>query len=414
MAADRPPDGYALLEQAAQRQRLEAEAVKHLAAARSRLILGRDARSVFFAVLALRLTVIPDWDCETLETDGVSLKYSPAFVCGLSPDERLGVLVHEVLHTALAHPHRRGPRDPVQWNVACDLAVNPILTDAGFVLPAGRLMPGEGAYSHLAKGLSAEEYYARLGDPKPKTPPATYGTSPNEPSPNPAPSDPGGCGSVRDPKPEDANGSERECVQAVAQAERAARGRGDLPAGLARLVHEVVHPPADWRTLLREFLTANARNDFSWVRPNRRLLPQGLYLPGLHSEELGEVVIAVDTSGSVGERELAVFAREVQGVLDAFDCTVTVLYHDTAVRGEQRWRSTDGPLTLKPVGGGGTSHLCVFERLAECDTPPACVVCLTDLETRFPVHPPDVPVLWAVVGDSAVQPPFGQLVRIGT
>jgi hypothetical protein len=116
MAADRPPDGYALLEQAAQRQRHEAEAVKHLTAARSRLILGRDARSVFFAVLALRLKVIPDWDCETLETDGVSLKYNPAFVCGLSPDERLGVLVHEVLHTALAHPHRRGPRDPVQWN----------------------------------------------------------------------------------------------------------------------------------------------------------------------------------------------------------------------------------------------------------------------------------------------------------
>jgi predicted metal-dependent peptidase len=104
----------------------------------------------------------------------------------------------------------------------------------------------------------------------------------------------------------------------------------------------------------------------------------------------------------------------VQGVLDAFDCAVTVLYHDTAVRGEQRWRSTDGPLVLEPVGGGGTSHLCVFERLDACDAPPACVVCLTDLETRFPTHPPDVPVLWAVVGDSAAQPPFGQLVRIGT
>ena len=149
------------------------------------------------------------------------------------------------------------------------------------------------------------------------------------------------------------------------------------------------------------------------MRPNRRLLQQGLYLPGLHSEELGDVVVAVDTFGSVGERELAVFAREVQGVLDAFDCTVTVLYYDTSVCGKQRWRSTDGPLVLEPVGGGGTSHECVFEWLARSDVQPSCVVCLTDLETRFPTHPPDVPVLWAVVGDTARQPPFGQVVQIG-
>ena len=90
------------------------------------------------------------------------------------------------------------------------------------------------------------------------------------------------------------------------------------------------------------------------MRPNRRLLQQGLYLPGLHSEELGDVVVAVDTFGSVGERELAVFAREVQGVVDAFDCTVTVLYHDTSVCGKQRWRSTDGPL----VAGAPRTSAC--------------------------------------------------------
>lgn len=162
------------------------------------------------------------------------------------------------------------------------------------------------------------------------------------------------------------------------------------------------------------FLSANARNDYSWVRPNRRLLQQGLYLPGLHLEELGDVVVAVDTFGSVGERELAVFAREVQGVLDAFDCTVTVLYHDTSVCGKQRWRSTDGPLVLEPVGGGGTSHECVFEWLARSDVQPSCLVCLTDLETRFPTQVSYLPVLWAVVRDAGRRPPFGQLVPIGT
>jgi predicted metal-dependent peptidase len=399
MAETRPADAYALLEQEAIRQRQACEASQHLAATRSRLILGRDAKSVFFAVLALRLKLVCDWSCETMETDGVTLHYNPAFVCGLSPDERLGVLVHEVMHNALAHPFRRGSRDATLWNIACDLAENPLLLEVGFTLPQGRLMPGEGSYTHLAKGYSAEEYYAHLPQPG---------------APEDSPKDPGGCGGVREPRPQDApNPSESEWVAAVAQAQQAASARGELPAGLARLVQSIVHRPTDWRTLLREFVCSHARNDYSWTRPNRRFLPQGLYLPGLHSEELGEVAIAVDTSGSVGERELAVFAEEVQGVLDAFDCSLTILYHDTAIRGEQHWRSSDGPLTLEPVGGGGTSHECVFDWLERCDAPPSCVICLTDLETRFPRHRPDGPVLWAVIGGSRNEPPFGQVVRIG-
>src|SRR4029077_10579969 len=115
---------------------------------------------------------------------------------------------------------------------------------------------------------------------------------------------------------------------ALAQAQGAAAGRGPLPAGLGRAVKGVLHPPADWRAVLREFVSASAKNDYSWVRPNRRFAAQGLYLPGLHSEELGDVVLAVDTSGSIDEKMLGVFAREVSAILSAYDCTATVLYHD--------------------------------------------------------------------------------------
>lgn len=401
MAETRPTEAFALLEQEATRQRLASEAARHLAATRSRLILGRDAKSVFFAVLALRLKLGCDWSCETMETDGVSLHYNPAFVCGLSPDERLGVMVHEVMHNALAHVTRRGSRDRSRWNIACDLAVNPLLADAGFSLPAGRLMPGESSYAHLATGGSAEAYYAQLS------------ASPDETSAT----DPGGCGGVRDPTPDadpapDSTAS--EWAAAVVQAQHAASARGELPSGLARRVCALVHPPADWRTLLREFLTSHARNDYSWMRPNRRFWVQGLYLPGLHSEELGEVVVAIDTSGSVSERDLATFAGEIQSILDAFDCDAVILYHDTVIQREQRWRSSDGPLTLDPLGGGGTSHACVFDWLDRSEVLPSCVVCLTDLETQFPSSSPDLPVLWAVIGDTNIRPPFGQCVRIGS
>src|SRR5204863_9560540 len=106
--------------QAVGRQAAEERAGKALAAARGRLILGPDARSVFFATLALRLVPEPDWDVETMATDGRVLKYNPGFVTGLSPDEARGLLAHDVMHNALGHPARQGGRHPAGWNAACD------------------------------------------------------------------------------------------------------------------------------------------------------------------------------------------------------------------------------------------------------------------------------------------------------
>ena len=408
MSASNP---FAALEEAAARQAAEEAAAKALASARARLILGRDARSVFFATLALRLTPEPDWAVETMATDGRVLAYGPRFVTALSPDELVGVLAHEVMHNALAHPGRQGGRDHGRWNVACDLAVNPLLVESGFTLPADRLLPGEGAYRHLPPGRSAEEYYAALAsdragrDREPDAADDRNGA--NKP-------DPGGCGTVMPPRegPADARQTEAEWQVAVAQAHQAAAGRGPLPGGLDRAVNHTLHPPADWRSVLREFVSASARNDYSWARPNRRFLGHGLYLPGLHSEELGDVILAVDTSGSIDERLLGAFAAEVNAVLASFECAVTVLYHDTDVQKVQSWRSADGPLVLDPIGGGGTSHACVFDWIEKAGVSPACVVCLTDLDTEFPGAAPDVPVLWACPQAATVQPPFGRAVTL--
>jgi predicted metal-dependent peptidase len=397
-----PDDPFAAVDAAAARQAAEDDAAKRLAGARARLILGRDAKAAFFATLLLRLKPVVDWSVGTMATDGRVLAYSPAFVAGLAPDELLGVLAHEVMHNALCHHCRRGDRDPHRWNVACDLAINPLLAQSGYSLPMGRLMPGEGGYAGLTAGKAAEEYYAAL---------------PRDEGPGAETRDPGGCGAVTEPArlaPADVHWEEAEWQVALAQAEHAARLRGDLPAGLGRAVQEVLHPGTDWRDVLREFVSATAKNDYSWSRPNRRHVARGLYLPGLHSEELGEVVIAVDTSGSVGEKELAVFAAEVAGVLAAFVCTATILFHDTEVQSVQTWEPSDGELTLAPVGGGGTSHACVFDWVAANGANPACVVCLTDLDTEFPAAAPGMPVLWAVVGDNETEPPFGRRVAIPT
>ena len=49
-------------------------------------------------------------------------------------------------------------------------------------------------------------------------------------------------------------------------------------------------------------------------RPNRRYIGAGVYLPSGISEKVDELVIAVDTSGSIPDADLAVFLSEVQSI----------------------------------------------------------------------------------------------------
>jgi predicted metal-dependent peptidase len=374
---------------------MEDLAFKAIQAAKGRLILSREAKSAFFATLLLRLKLEADSNVETMATDGRRLIYAPEFVLSLSNEELLGVLVHEVMHNALKHPFRRDGRDLERWNIACDLAINPILIEAGFVLPQGHLLPGAGSYSQLQPGHAAEFYYALL-------PVEKEGTESSH----------GECGKVIDPTQQEESSVESDWQVAVTLANHAAKQKGELPGGLARMVQHAVHSKTSWVDVLRQFLSTMAKNDFSWSKPNRRFLSQGLYLPGLHSEELGEVILAVDCSGSIDQATLGLFSKAIEAILESFDCTLIILYHDTQVQGVQTWSRVNGPLQLQPVGGGGTSHRCIVRWLTENEHPATCVVCLTDLVTCFPSHIPEIPVIWAKVGSATREPPFGQVISI--
>src|SRR5262245_32104776 len=107
---------FAELELAAARQAATELACKAVLSSRSRLVLGKDARSVFFSTLALRLKPEVAWDRDTMSTDGKALRYNPEFVNGLTQDELVGVVVHETLHCALGHHARMGNRDVEKWN----------------------------------------------------------------------------------------------------------------------------------------------------------------------------------------------------------------------------------------------------------------------------------------------------------
>lgn len=229
-----------------------------------------------------------------------------------------------------------------------------------------------------------------------------------------APVTPGGFGQVLDaPQPDAADGKgvteqARDWEIAVGQAETLAKLAGKVPAGLNRALDGSAQAGVDWRELLRRLWSETNPADYSWMRPNRRHIWQGLYLPGIVREGVGEIVVAVDCSGSVGARQLSLFEAEIRSILAGQRPErIHVLYFDACVHKVDTFEGGE-QISLAPVGGGGTDFRPCFDWIDEQGRQPQMVVFLTDLYGSFPEKTPSYPVLWASTGSQ--QAPFGQVV----
>ncbi len=165
----------------------------------------------------------------------------------------------------------------------------------------------------------------------------------------------------------------REWSVAVNQAVTLSKQAGKAPAGLVRTLEGAAEATVDWRELLRRLWSDTIPADSSWMRPNRRHIWNGLYLPGVVREGVGEIAIAVDCSGSVNGRLLRLFEVEVCSILEGQrpQC-VHVLYFDTEVHKVETYQAGE-QVHLNPVGGGGTDFGPCFDWLAEHSIQPADV-----------------------------------------
>lgn len=355
--------------------------------AKVKLILN----SPFFATLVLKMEYIEDSSILTAATNGKKIKYNPTFIDSLSLEETEGVLVHEVLHVALMHHTRRQNRDAEKWNIACDFPINEMTVASNFKLPAGGLMP-TGKFSSFAN-KSAEEIFSLLPD------------MPNFPS---------GFGYVEDSEAKtqsEIQQIEAEVKQTLAQAATIAKQQGKLPAHLERLVEEMLAPKVPWKEVLQRFLCQIAHSDYTWTKPNKRFLHVPLYMPALESIETGEIVLMVDTSGSIDGEILSQFAAEIQEISSTFKTGFKVIYVDAEVAGVQDIEP-DEPIVLKPAGGGGTCFIPGFKWLEKEGIEPCAVVYLTDGYCNTFPKDPNFPVLWAVYNNKGFQYPFGECVHI--
>jgi predicted metal-dependent peptidase len=363
----------------------------NLTKAKAQLIINQP----FFASLVLGLPMIKCSSIPTLATDGDRIFYNPKFLEDKTLPEIIWALAHETLHCVFMHMYRRGDKDKMKYNIAADYIINDLLE----IEKIGSRIKGTLYDPALVKegNNTTEGVYRLLPDSAKDKQPGDAGGSFDE---------------VMDGGQDEASIAQKEAEMRVkvVQAANAAKMAGKFSGNLERMVKSFTRSRTDWRAVLRRFLTERAKTELSYARPKRRFLAEDIYLPSLTGEKLGEIVVAVDCSGSVGEEELKSFSGEIQAICeDAHPAKVNVVYFDSEVLRQDTFE--DGQeVDIKPVGGGGTAFSPIFKYISENQILPAACVVLTDLQCSDFGEMPDYPVLWASTDQDKA--PWGEIVMI--
>ena len=442
-----------------------------LSAARTRLILDKP----FLGALVLRLPLQAadaKW-CATTGTDAKKFYYNPDYISELKADETQFVLAHEALHCALSHFARRSHRVKHRWDIACDYAINLILIDEGLTPPPGILrlneyrgMTAEEIYplikdndmsetmdQHLYDkqdetegGQDKQQNPLDAQDKKTKSGGEGQGQQPESRSQEPQSDSSSDSDSSQQQKPDNDSGSndspesglprqqsgqqesaqdkapeplteaersdlEVQWQQRLAGAAQQAQQAGKLGEGMARMIDFFLQPTLPWRVLLASYMNSVTRDDYSYTRPSNRRGDPAIY-PSLRSPHLN-LVVAVDVSGSIDEKELSEFIAEVDSLKAQVRARVTLLSCDSRITGNspyifEPWEYCHLPDRFQ--GGGSTHFAPVFDWVEQHDMRPDLLVYFTDAEGQFPDYEVGYSVIWLVKGKRTV--PWGQRIQL--
>ena len=392
-------------------------------------IMGHPRYTALAGVLMIGEKTIED-DVPTACTNGRDVKYGRAFVDGLTDSALRGLVLHEdeghKLHRHLEIWQWMYEIDPHLANCACDYVINIKIVDDnrqdGFAtLPEGGLvderfrgMDSAQVFNILRKEQDEQSQDDQDGDSQ-----DNESEGDGEPSSSPGGGSAGldehdweGAQSLSD---EDKRELARDIDEAIRQGAMAA---GKMGGTGNRDLDELLQPQIDWREVLREFIQNTcAGSDYStYARPNRRLMSQGIIMPSGISEQVGELVIAIDTSGSIGQRELTAFLSEVKGVCDTVKPDkLRLLYWGSSVVGDEAYDMHDLDnlvKSTKPMGGGGTDVNCVTQYMADEGIKPQACIVLTDGYLYSGWGDWTCPVLWAILDNKSAVPDEGKAVHI--
>ena len=392
------------------------------AAVRDKLTTARVAlllRAPFFGNLATRLQLVnADSWCPTAATDGRKFYYNTEFVNKLKPKELEFLFGHEVLHNVYDHMTRAGQeRDPRLFNCAADFCVNADLIDQRI---GEKITPC--LYDAKYKGWSAEEVYDDLYENADKYSledlmselldehlDSQDGDGDSDSDDN---GDPNNNKKPKRPKlsEEEKQKIRDEVREAVLQAAQAT-GADNLPAGVKRLIKDLTQPVVNWRELLQQQIQSTVKDDYSWMRMNRRSWGMDAILPGMKPGNQIDICIAIDTSGSIGHEDIRDFMSEIKGIMEAYDeYKIQVWSFDTDVYNHQEFTSDnmDDITGYVPQGGGGTDFMANWRFMKENDIEPKKFIMFTDGYPYGEWGDADYcDTVFVIKGNEHAEPPFG-------
>jgi len=381
--------------------------------------IGLLLRAPFFGNLATRLKLVnaDNW-LGTAATDGRNFFYNTEFVNKLKPKEVEFLFGHEVLHNVYDHIGRTGStRDRQLFNCAADFCVNSDLIDQKI---GEKITPC--LYDTKYRGWSAEEVYDDLYEKADKIDISNLlqevldehldGSSDSQAG---SQDEKDGTGNGRGrPRLSDEERREikDEIRQALLQAAQAT-GSSNLPAGVKRLIKDLTKPVVNWRELMDQQIQSTVKNDFSWMRPNRRSWHMDAIMPGMTPGSQIDVCVAIDTSGSISEEDIGIFLSEVKGMMESYDeYKIRVITWDTSVYNPQEYTSDNlaDIAAYQPGGGGGTDPHCVWDWLIAENIEPKKLIMFTDF-CFYGWRPHDVKdycdTVWIIKGNENAEPEFG-------
>lgn len=365
-------------------------------------------REAFIAAVMTRVKREVSDKVPTAGTNGTWVRYNPKFCDPLDDEELFGLVLHESCHIVMMHMWRREGRDPRIWNYANDALINAYIKSRGWELPKGGVHLGWVREEH-----SSEYVYNKIREQQQEQQAKGGGGSGNGDEGDEDDGMGGGFDGTGDLEDAQDDATRVDMEATIVASAKMAKDCGQGSSMIDRVLERVGEPMVRWQDVCRSMMTESCAADYTYTRPSRRFIGSGLYLPSLRSDALGGLAIGFDTSGSMGPKECNQIAAEIQAIVDDLQPSfVEVVYCDYAVTHVERFERDD-PLVLRPKGGGGTRFQPVFEHFANTDERYCGMIFFTDMEGDLrECEEPPFPMIWADIGYSHPQEPFGTRVKV--
>ena len=369
----------------------------------------------------------------TVQANDLDLIVNPEYLATLPKKQQLYAMSQLAWHMALGDPVTVKTAEHGElFNLASDIYIDKMLMeDHGRILER---VPGQDPRYFNRNdfdGKSRDEIYRKLIEEQEENNSGNSGKSSATGLANdltkPRPSDAQGDSDNQD---QDGNGGDSQAPQQAPMSNQELKDKledlvknaamqaklagANIPPSIAKQLEAIYNPQVHWATVLERIVGSYKREDYSWLRFNKAYFAHGIVLPTLYNESIGDIVVAVDTSGSISDDAY----QHILGNLTFIHSNLhpsklhLVQFTDSIHNTMESEEGDDLNEDIFKRVNGGTDVNPVFDWVENQGIKPEVMIVFTDMYMPEVRHDPSYPVVWGVIDNPQCSIPFGERVDI--